>query len=141
MSQWQNLLEDDTWPDSTLQDLISNAHICDEDDVQRHSEIMSMPEVNDCLPWGLLHDICTSETTLIFFSLLFLISLLFAFPRNSFFFCTFLPSLPRDFTGSARIKNPCFFGGFPCRFPTKKQGEEDQGKCTTASQPQSLATF
>ena len=34
--------------------------------------------------------------------------------------------LGKDFRGSASIGNPCFFGGFPCRFP-KRQGKEDQG--------------
>ena len=33
-----------------------------------------------------------------------------------------LPFFSRDFRGSVRIKNPCFFGGFPCLSP-KKQGK------------------
>ena len=28
---------------------------------------------------------------------------------------------PRDFRGRLRIKNPCFFGGFPCRFQKSKE--------------------
>ena len=36
------------------------------------------------------------------------------------------PFFSRDFRGSAGIKNPCFFGGFPGHFP-KKQGKEGQG--------------
>ena len=50
---------------------------------------------------------------------------LFSFLRNSFLFSVF-PFFPKDFRGSLGIKNPCFFGGFPCRVP-KKQGKEDQG--------------
>ena len=41
-------------------------------------------------------------------------------------FLTVFPFFSRDFRGSVRIKNPCFFGGFPCLFP-KKQGKEGQG--------------
>ena len=29
------------------------------------------------------------------------------------------PFFPRDFRGRLRINNPCFFGGFPCRFQKK----------------------
>ena len=36
------------------------------------------------------------------------------------------PFFSRDFGGSVGIKNPCFFGGFPCLFP-KNQGKEGQG--------------
>ena len=36
------------------------------------------------------------------------------------------PFFPKDLRGSASIRNPRFFGGFPCRFP-KRQGKEDQG--------------
>ena len=39
-------------------------------------------------------------------------------------FSAFLPSSIGK--GRLSIKSPCFFGGFPCRFP-KKQGKEDQG--------------
>ena len=42
-------------------------------------------------------------------------------------FLTVFPFFSRDFRGSEGIKNPCFFGGFPCLFP-KKQGKEGQGK-------------
>ena len=41
------------------------------------------------------------------------------------FFSVF-PFFSRDFRGRLRIRNPCFFGGFPCRVP-KEQGKEDQG--------------
>ena len=51
----------------------------------------------------------------------------------SLFFCeeflvflSVFPFFSRDFRGSAGIKNPCFFGGFPGNFP-KKQGKEGQG--------------
>ena len=52
-----------------------------------------------------------------------------------FFFCcedflvflSVFPFFSRDFRGSVGIKNPCFFGGFPCRLP-KKQGKEGQGR-------------
>ena len=37
------------------------------------------------------------------------------------------PFFPKDFRGSATIKNPCFFGGFPCRFP-KKARKRRSGK-------------
>ena len=39
------------------------------------------------------------------------------------------PFFPKDFRGSASIRNPCLFGGFPCRFQ-KRQGKEDQGFST-----------
>ena len=42
------------------------------------------------------------------------------------------PSFPKDFRGSASTRNPCLFGGFPCRFP-KRQGKEDQGSCWRSS--------
>ena len=41
------------------------------------------------------------------------------------FLCVFR-FFSRDFRGLVGIKNPCFFGGFPCRFP-KKKGKEGQG--------------
>ena len=41
------------------------------------------------------------------------------------FFRAFFPS--RDFKGSVGIKNPCFFGGFPCFLLKKKQEKEGQG--------------
>ena len=61
--------------------------------------------------------------------LVFLKFLVFFFPLRGipcFFFWAFFPSFSRDFRGSVGIKNPCFFGGFPCLFP-KKQGKEGQG--------------
>ena len=36
------------------------------------------------------------------------------------------PFFPKDFEGSASKRHPCFFGGFPCRFP-KRQGKDNQG--------------
>ena len=41
-------------------------------------------------------------------------------------FLTVFPFFSRDSRGSAGIKNPCFFGGFPCLFP-KNKGKEGQG--------------
>ena len=35
--------------------------------------------------------------------------------------------LSQEFQGFRGENNPCFFGGFPCLFPQKKQGKEDQG--------------
>ena len=67
-------------------------------------------------------------TTLIFLSLFFWNSLFFFLSEEFLAFLSAFPFFPRDFGGSPRRKNPCFFGGFPCRFP-KKQGKEDQGKC------------
>ena len=32
--------------------------------------------------------------------------------------------LSRDFGGSVGTKNPCFFGGFPCCFPKKKEKKD-----------------
>ena len=32
-----------------------------------------------------------------------------------------------------RDKNRCFFGGFPCLFPKKKQGKEGQGERGTGT--------
>ena len=36
-------------------------------------------------------------------------------------FLSVFPFFSRDFRGSAGIKNPCFFGGSPCRFPKKQK--------------------
>ena len=58
--------------------------------------------------------------------LAFLEFLVFSLARNSLFFSSVFPFFSRDFRGSAGLKNPCFFGGFPCLFP-KKQGKEGQG--------------
>ena len=55
--------------------------------------------------------------TLIFVSLPFGSALPFAFSRNSLRFWAFFPFFPKDFGGSASIRNPRFFDGFPCRFP------------------------
>ena len=41
-------------------------------------------------------------------------------------FLSVSPFFSRDFRGSVAIKNPCFFGGFPCLFQ-EKQGKEGQG--------------
>ena len=49
------------------------------------------------------------------------------FPCEDFLvFLSIFPFFSRDFRGSAGIKNPCFFGGFPRRFP-RKQEKEGQG--------------
>ena len=62
-----------------------------------------------------------------FLSLFFWNSLFFSPARNSLFFLIVFLSFSRDFRGSVGIKNPCFFGGFLCLFPKKKQGKEGQG--------------
>ena len=36
-------------------------------------------------------------------------------------FLAFFPSFPRDFRGSASLRNPCFFGGFPCFFQKRQR--------------------
>ena len=36
------------------------------------------------------------------------------------------PLLSRDFRGSVGTQKPCFFGGFACLLPKKKQGKEEQ---------------
>ena len=58
--------------------------------------------------------------------LVFLEFLAFFLSKEFLAFFSVFPFFPRDFGGSLGIKNPCFFGGLPCRFP-KKQGKEDQG--------------
>ena len=59
--------------------------------------------------------------------LVFWNSLFFFSPCEEFLvFSSVFPFFSRDFRGSVGIKNPCFFGGFPCLFP-KKQGKEGQG--------------
>ena len=58
--------------------------------------------------------------------LAFLEFLAFFLSKEFLAFFSVFPFFPRDFRGSLGIKNPCFLGGFPCRFP-KKQGKEDQG--------------
>ena len=42
--------------------------------------------------------------------------------------CSFdrFPFFSRDFRGSVGIKNPCFFGGFPCLFPKKNKERKDR---------------
>ena len=59
--------------------------------------------------------------TLIFFSLLFWISLFFFFylQGNPCNFLIVFPFFPRNFRGLEERKNPCFFGGFPSLFPKK----------------------
>ena len=60
---------------------------------------------------------------------------LFFLPGEDFLvFLSVFPFFSRDFRGSAGIKNPCFFGGFPCRFP-KKQGKEGQGSFRLSGMP------
>ena len=58
--------------------------------------------------------------------LVFLEFLVFSPCEEFLVFLSVFPFFSRDFRGSAGIKNPCFFGGFPCNFP-KKQGKEGQG--------------
>ena len=60
-----------------------------------------------------------STATLIFLSLLFLNSLLFALARNSLTFLIDFPFFPKDFRGSPGKKNPCFFRCSPCFFTEK----------------------
>ena len=36
-------------------------------------------------------------------------------------FLSVFPFFPKDFRGSASVRNPCFFGGFPCRFQKGKE--------------------
>ena len=55
------------------------------------------------------------------FSLLFWISLLFSFSKEFLPFCAFFPFFPKDFRRLARIKNPCFFGGFLAVFQKRKE--------------------
>ena len=57
--------------------------------------------------------------------LVFLESLVFFFPppRGIPCFSSVFPFFSRDSRGSAGIKNPCFFGGFPCLLPKKKNKE------------------
>ena len=47
----------------------------------------------------------------------------FPFQGIPCFFVRF-PFFSKDFRGSAAIKNPCFFGGFPCRFSKKKKARK-----------------
>ena len=58
--------------------------------------------------------------------LVFLEFLVFSPCEEFLVFLSVFPFFSRDFRGSVGIKNPCFFGGFPCLFP-KKQGKEGQG--------------
>ena len=39
-------------------------------------------------------------------------------------FSNVFPFFSRDFRGSVGIKNPCFFGGFPCLFPKNKERKD-----------------
>ena len=65
-------------------------------------------------------------SSLSFLSLFFLEFLVFWPCKDFLVFLSVFPLFSRDFRGSVGIKNPCFFGGFPCHFP-KKQGKEGQG--------------
>ena len=66
------------------------------------------------------------KRALSFLSLFFLEFLVF-FPFEEFLvFSSVFPFFSRDFRGSVGIKNPCFFGRFPCLF-SKEQGKEGQG--------------
>ena len=58
--------------------------------------------------------------------LVFLEFLVF-FPCEDFLvFLSVFPFFSRDFRGSAGIRNPCCFGGFPCRFPKKNKERKDR---------------
>ena len=57
----------------------------------------------------------------------FLVFFFFSFPLRGFlFFLSVFPFFSREFRGSAGIKNPCFFGGFPCHFPKKKNQRKER---------------
>ena len=60
-------------------------------------------------------------------ALSFLDFLAFFLSKEFLAFLRVFPFFPKDFRGKVTIKNPCFFGGFPCRFPKKKQATEDSG--------------
>ena len=50
---------------------------------------------------------------------------LFFFPSKDFLvFLNVFPFFSRDFRGSVGIKNPCFFGGFPCLFQKNKERKD-----------------
>ena len=66
------------------------------------------------------------SATLSFLSLFFGIPCFFPCEKFLVFLSVF-PFFSRDLGASAGIKNPGFFGGFPCLFP-KNQGKEGQGK-------------
>ena len=51
----------------------------------------------------------------------FLEFLVFSPCEDFIVFLTVFPFFSRDFRGSVGIKNPCFFGGFPCLFSKKKK--------------------
>ena len=59
--------------------------------------------------------------------LVFLDFLVF-FPCEDFLvFLTVFLFFSRDFRGSVAIKNPCFFGGFPCLFQKNKERKDRDG--------------
>ena len=68
----------------------------------------------------------TRRPALSFLSLFFGIPCFFFPLRGIPCFLSVFPFFSMDFRGSVGIKNPCFFGGFPCLFP-KNQGKEGQG--------------
>ena len=84
-------------------------------------------------PWGCSKSLCKKSSCAFFvpypvLPFLVLLEFLDFFPCEEFLaFLSVFPFFCRDFRGSVGIKNPCFFGGFPCLFP-KKQGKEGQGK-------------
>ena len=78
--------------------------------------------------------------TLSFLSLFFWNSLVFSACEEFLVFTSVLPFFSRDFRGSVGIKNPCFFGGFPCLSPKKKnkerkdrEGASGKGPCQKTS--------
>ena len=73
--------------------------------------------------------------TLIFFSLLFWISLLFSFPRNSLLFCAFFPSFPRILGVRQRQKILAFMMVFLAVFQKSKE-KKIRGKQGSEETPQ-----
>ena len=63
--------------------------------------------------------------------------LFFFFPRRGIpcSFGAFFPSFPGDFMGSVGIKNPCFFGGFPCHFPKKIKDGQGRNRNQNRNRP------
>ena len=100
---------------------------------QRPRDTKECPSLMRSLPlepaWHRLRFLCPSADDYhypVLPFLVFWISLFFLLARISLFFRAFFVFFSRDFRGLVGIKNPCFFGGFPCLFP-KKQGKEGQG--------------
>ena len=58
--------------------------------------------------------------------LVFWNSLFFSPCEEFLVFLSVFPFFSRDFRGSVGIKNPCFFGCFPCLFPKKNKERKDR---------------